>query len=212
LSPEAGVAERIDTERPTDRAADARGQVLRGSTVADLPIASLVGVSPSVRQTQELVEQARAEGLAQGRAAAEGELGNQVARSVRVLEELADDLHRARNEWIESVPEQALDIALELAELILMREVTTSDDPARDAIRRCLSELRATEGATIHLNPDDLAVLDQADLELQGRPLRFVADADVEPGDALAHLDEGGTIDASVATALARVVEAVRSC
>lgn len=99
---------------------------------------------------------------------------------------------------------QALDLALQLAEEVLQRELAVADEPGLDALRRALAPLDHRVAVTVRLHPDDRATLDPS--ALAGRPVTVVDDPTLDRGDALAETDHG-VVDATISAALARVRE-----
>jgi flagellar assembly protein FliH len=100
--------------------------------------------------------------------------------------------------------EQALDLALQIAEVVLGRELELAGDPAADALRRALRTIPGDVAVVARLHPDDLDALDRS--VLADRPATYVADPTVSRGDAVVETDSC-VIDAGVAAALARVRE-----
>jgi flagellar assembly protein FliH len=99
---------------------------------------------------------------------------------------------------------QALDLALQIAEEVLQRELAVADQPGLDALRRALAPVDVRTAVTVRLHPEDRAVLDPAALD--GRAVTVVDDPTLSRGDARAETDLG-VVDATVAGALARVRE-----
>lgn len=97
---------------------------------------------------------------------------------------------------------------LVLAEALLGAELRDGDASAQAALRRALSV--CDDGIVrIRLHPADLAALDASLATLPGdlQPpagVVLVADATLEPGDAVSELEEG-YLDARIATAVERV-------
>ena len=133
-----------------------------------------------------------------------------VTANVNSLEQAVDQLVAARCAWDAIGPDDAVTLALQLAELILMREVASSAAPAREAILRCFSELEQGERAVIHLNPVDLEGLGDIDDLLAERSFEVVADPAVPSGDAVAET-VSGSVDGRIQAALARVREELLS-
>jgi flagellar assembly protein FliH len=104
----------------------------------------------------------------------------------------------------EALAAQAVELALQIAEAVLGRELTTIDDPAADAIRRAVSEVPVDVSLTVRLHPSDRAGLD--DSVLADRMVSYVSDASLSRGDAVVET-ETGLVDARVGLALARVRE-----
>jgi flagellar assembly protein FliH len=96
--------------------------------------------------------------------------------------------------------------AIDLAEAVLGHELSDGDRSARAALRRALGAARGAELTSVRMNPADLARIDP---ELRaGAGVNLVADATLQPGDALALLPDG-YIDATIGAALARAKAAL---
>lgn len=199
-----------------------KSPVLRGADVDALPVASLIGASDSYLQpvqpdvveeiedtgpsVEELLSQAYQSGFDEGVAAAEAAVRSQVESTLAALELAARDVAIAKAAWEKAGPGQTVGIALEIAEMVIMREVTTADNPGRDAIIRCLSEVTSDERAVLRLHPADLAALGPFDDLLADRSFELVADPAIASGDAVADTTTG-SVDARLRGALGRVRE-----
>ncbi len=128
------------------------------------------------------------------------------AQSMQALHAAAAQMQRALAAAVDEVAAQAVDVALELTEAILGREVATATDPGGDAVRRALSLVDPHVTMTVRLHPEDRATLDAG--HLAGRDVVVVADPSLARGDAVVET-EGNVVDATVGTALARVREAL---
>jgi flagellar assembly protein FliH len=117
--------------------------------------------------------------------------------AVRRCADSTRDLHA-------ELSDKAVDLALELAEAILGRELETAADPGADALRRALATVQVETPVVVRLNPQDVAALDHS--LLADRPVTVVPDQATSRGDALVET-EAGVIDAGIATAVARVRE-----
>ena len=91
--------------------------------------------------------------------------------------------------------------AIELAESILGRELATAESSARVALARALAAVDEHSALAVRLNPVDLAVLGAN--EASSPLVRFIADPNLERGDAVVDLPEG-RVDARIASALDR--------
>lgn len=100
--------------------------------------------------------------------------------------------------------DRALDLALEIAEMVLGREVALAADPAGDALRRALTTIPGDVPLVVRLHPDDLGAL--GDTVLAGRPATVVTDPGLSRGDAVVETEDG-FVEADLAGALARVRE-----
>jgi flagellar assembly protein FliH len=116
-------------------------------------------------------------------------------RTTPVLDELAD---------------LVVEAALDLAQAVVGRELSASAAPerARLALRRALAPLAPGAPIRLRMNPDDLAALEDRTagdpaVAHEGHLVELVSDPSLNTGDAVAEQD-GATVDARVATALAR--------
>ena len=199
--------------------------VLRGADLDALPVATLIAIDHSFPDTseaddgieeveevdegpttEELVSQAYQSGFDEGLAAAEAAIRSTLERTFASLEASANELFEAKAAWESVGPAQTVDVALEIAELVLMREVATAADPARDAIVRCLSEVGPAESAIVRLNPTDLDQLGAFEDLLVSRSFELVPDPSISSGDAVADTTTG-SVDARLRGALGRVRE-----
>ena len=203
--------------------------VLRGAGLDKLPVATLVGHRPVSRideqrgplsvevvdegdagdngsgsTTDQLVSEAYEAGFSEGAGAAEIALRDALAAVLDGLDRSVGQLDAARRAWGEMGPDDAISLAIDLAEMILMREVASSGTAGRDALRRCFAELEVGERATIRLNPDDLESLGLVDDLRAERSFELVGDPTIDSGDAVADLG-GGSVDARIRSALDRV-------
>lgn len=198
-----------------------KSPVLRGADLDALPVAMMitsdhafVGKEPMEISeeadegpaVEELLSQAYQAGFDEGVAAAEAAIRSSVERTLGALELSARDLSNAKSAWEKVGPGQTVDIALEIAEMVMMREVVTAKNPGRDAIVRCLAEVTASETAVLRLNPADLEALGPFEDLLIDRTFELVADPSITSGDAVADTTTG-SVDARLRGALGRVRE-----
>ena len=146
-----------------------------------------------------------AEAAAQARLEAEAEREQEHRAAVAALELAAARLHEAVAGMSVRVEEQATELAWELTRELVGRELRSVS--GQDVVRRAL-QLVPTEPITrLHLHPDQVAELSEADLaELADHGTAVVADHALAWGDALAEVDEH-VVDLRVRTALDRVRE-----
>ncbi len=203
--------------------------VMRGEGLDRLPIATLVGqarheprangkhgfdvdvdAGDHGQSADELVADAYQEGFSEGVAAADAAMRKDVALALAAVEAAMARLDQSATTWEESGPQEALDLALQLAEVILMREVACSNSPGRDAILRCFSEIDRGERAVVRLHPSDVETLGSVDDLMVDRSFELVADPTVASGDAVADTPSG-SIDARLASSLERVKQELLS-
>lgn len=146
----------------------------------------------------------RSEGLERG--LVEGRtLGEQrVASAVQALGAAVAELRESSETTRAEVEALAIELALELAEAVIGREIESAADPGRDALSRALALRLDREGVRARMHPDDLALLSEmpGDVEL-------IPDPAVSRGGAVVELGVG-LVDATIGSALDRVREALR--
>jgi flagellar assembly protein FliH len=115
-----------------------------------------------------------------------------------------EDWTRRTTPVLDDLADLVVDAALDLAEAIIGRELAASAKPetARLALRRALTPLPSGARVTVRMNPQDLQAIDDGAAH-EGHLVHLVADASLASGDAVAEQD-GATVDARVASALAR--------
>lgn len=185
--------------------AHAHEQVRRAATAQGYAQGHALGLRAARATAEEAVaREAEQTAAARSRAAAELEevLGT-VRRAAAALEVRTLPV-------IAEVEELVLETALELATILLGRELATSEDPGVDAVRRALGAVPRDQPVTVRLNPADHASLERFALDsvpaAAGRSVELVADPTVERGGAVA--DCGAAhVDAQVASAVDRVRE-----
>jgi flagellar assembly protein FliH len=169
---------------------------------------------PSV---EEQLAAARAEGYAEGYQAAWSEAAEQgraeLAEALRQLAEAvevaASQVAVAHAEALAVAEADVVNLALDLAEAVLDRELALQRAPVVDALRRSLRLAPETGPVAVRLHPEDLARLQEADgLHALGpvlgeRSVEVVPDDQVAPGGCV--LEAGPCrIDAQIPAALAR--------
>jgi flagellar assembly protein FliH len=206
------------------------GHDLREGVWTRLGAGSVLGDAATEGTLEGLAERSRAAARAQGFAAgwAEG-LRAAAARTaetheaqVRVFDEHAATFLAAQRSALAAVETAArrcaetaaevqhglsgaaLDLALQLVEAVLGRELEVATDPGADALRRALATVPVDVPLVARLHPADLATLDRT--TVGERSVSFVADPSVARGDAVVESDSG-VVDATVGAALARVRE-----
>lgn len=203
---------------------------LRAGNWTRLGGSSVLGDSVTEAALHGLAESARAAARAQGyavgwsegrrageehaRAQAEAEMRDRSAEHARQAAEhehavaalrlAVQRLHGTVVEISAAVEAQTVDVALQLAEAVVGREVALADDPAADAMRRALALMPADTTVTVRLQPQDRAGLDPSEFAEYG--VRLVDDTSLGRGDAVVETDTT-VVDATVTAALARVRE-----
>jgi len=150
------------------------------------------------------------QGFAEGRAAGDADARGDLAFALTALHRAVEDLHRRDAAGTTNMIDEAVDLALAIAQTVIGRELEVAIDPGRDALVRAL-ELAPDRGAVLaRFHPIDLEMLVDIDQVTAGREVHLIADHSVERGGCI--LDVGAArIDAQIGTALDRVRESLTS-
>lgn len=169
---------------------------------------------PTADEIEQIHEQARQEGYQAGyeeglQAAA---AAMQTARDEEIarLRALIENFQQSLGELDQAVGEQTLDLALEVASLVLGSTLAIRRDLLLPIVREALQALPLHHGnLALHANPEDLEALRAGLVEL-GPPgsINLVPDSTLSPGGCL--LKAGHSeIDATLETRWKRVLEAI---
>jgi len=156
------------------------------------------------RRAGEEDARAEAEAQAERRATEHARQDDEHQRAVAALRAAAQRLESAAAQVCAAVEAQAVEVALQLTEAVVAREVALAQDPAADAVRRALVLLPEASAVTVRLNPQDRATVDPE--AFGGRVVRLADDPALQRGDAVVETDTS-VVDATVGAALARVRE-----
>jgi flagellar assembly protein FliH len=149
------------------------------------------------------------EGYAAGLAAAEASM----AASVERLARLADTILEQHAGFYRAAERQVVDLALQIAQKVVEREVENMPDLAINVIRAALDEMDARTAVRVRVNPDDQELLrrrwsqvvpsgiDPGRIELQ-------ADERIQAGGAVIETTQG-QVDAQLETKLAQLGNAL---
>ena len=212
-----------------------RGTVAEAATAARFGVDLRRGVpadsAPVERAKQEARTTGYAEGWAQGQraaaleaeAAAErvraGQLAHDqrraaaLASAVNALGRAVTNLETQMMPTLHELQEAVLAHAFELAEAIVGRAMDDPEGRAAAALRRAMNAAPDQGDIVVSLHPDDFRNLvgtaTDADYNYEGRPVHLRPDPALHPGDAVAETGTT-TVDASIATAVARARAALR--
>jgi flagellar assembly protein FliH len=194
----------------------ARARILRageGREVSPALVAvPLSGASGGGRVSiREQLDAAREEGYESGYRAGkeeaaqsvEAERAAKLSRLAETVERAVTGLEAARSDAVATAASEAVDLAFELAEAILQRELAASTSAAKEAIARAIELVPSGQDMVVRIHPDD--ALDPAELAalLPDVAVTVVADPAVEAGGCI--VDVGpARIDAQIGTALER--------
>lgn len=127
-------------------------------------------------------------------------------RAVRLLAAAAEALNSRTVPVLHEAEGTLVRTALDLAEAVLGAELSQGEISARRALERALGQGEHSETHSVHMHPDDLALLGASTQSVPG--VRFVADASLARGDAVTKFAHG-FLDARIGTAFTRVKSAL---
>lgn len=165
------------------------------------------------READQIRERAQASGRAEGYAAGLAEAREQAAPALAALRELGAEFAALREQVISELEQDSLAMAFELCEHILAGAVQVQPERVLDVARHALRHISDRRQVTLVVNPDDLALLNDAAVALQSElggieHLAVQSDRRVGRGGAIART-EAGEIDAGLRVQLSRARELV---
>jgi flagellar assembly protein FliH len=160
------------------------------------------------REAERLRRQAWAQGEADGRAAGLAQMLEQARPALAALGAALGDTAVLREEVVEKLERDAVQLALELAEQIVCGALAAEPERVVDVVRGALRRLNDRQQVTAIVNPEDIelvsACIDGLRGELGGiEHLGVQGDRRIARGGAVVRTQEG-EIDAQLATQLAR--------
>ncbi len=153
-------------------------------------------------------ESGHADGVASGRRQLEAdrdELRRAAGALLASFEAAADRLALAEERASASFAASVAGVAVRLAGAIVQRELSDETIAAVAACERALAALGRHDHIRLRLHPDDIALLDGADLPAH---VELQPDPAVRRGDALGHTDDR-SVDACIDSALERALLAL---
>ncbi len=188
---------------------DAADQAVPVDLIHRPPSVGVAPVGPWAEKLDESKAQAQSEGWQEGRRLGMHEARVESQRRAQALsvnvDRVLERLQSSLDELEESLVAKAVDVALEVAALVLDREIAAADEPGLDAIRRCLAIAPDATDLVARVHPDDAAGLEEV-MAVSGRRVTVVADPGLAVGDAVVQADDS-VIDGRVAESLRRVAE-----
>ena len=171
---------------------------------------------PTAADIERINESARSEGyqagFEEGRQAGEQAHAAAVAGELARLSSLISNLQEAIANMDQTIADQVLDLALEVAAQVIRGTLKVQNEVLLPLIREAISALPLHHGhVMLHLNPvDALTIREQIGEQLQQTGTQIVDDVTITLGGCLL---KAGTseIDASLETRWKRVLEAIGS-
>lgn len=163
------------------------------------------------KDAERMIEEARAKGYEQGLRSGEEAFSQAVSGAAQCLESAAAEIRRAREDFLDSLQNEVLDLAILIAERVLQREVRLDHHLVLNTTRRALAQLVDRQQVRIMVNPLDHEALRAhkitllEDFEAIGQ-IEISPSDDVTPGGCIVetHRDY---IDATIGSLLAKVLE-----
>jgi flagellar assembly protein FliH len=164
-------------------------------------------------EAEQIRAQAWAAGEAEGRAAGLAAARTDAQPALAALGTSLEAIERAREQLVAELEQDAVEMALRLAEQILAGVLSVQPERVIDVARNALRHLTERRHVTLVVNPDDLELVSDCVDTLQSglggiEHLAVQADRRVARGGAVARTDTGD-IDAGIDTQLGRAKELV---
>ncbi len=123
--------------------------------------------TPSAYSLSERIEQAKQSGYDEGYkkgfddalSSIEADRLDATRKLVEVLGNSVSLLAESRHEVMAASSSEVVDLACRIAEAILLRELTVSKNPGREALERALNIVPGGSDLVVHMHPDDIAEL-----------------------------------------------------
>jgi flagellar assembly protein FliH len=181
-------------------------------------VEDLLAVVAAARAEADAIrEQARAEGLVQGRAegaaVALEEARAQLAPAVQAMTTAAQALAEARDDLADRVEPEAVALALQLAEKVVAGAIEVRPERVLDAVRGALRCLVARERIQVLVHPEDLALVRESMAVVAGElggieHVEVLEERRIGRGGAVVRTPQA-EIDAAVSSKLDRAREVV---
>jgi flagellar assembly protein FliH len=149
------------------------------------------------------------QGVAEGQAAAEATL----AQSIRHLQALVGNVFESHTGFFRAAERQVVDLALQIAQKVIEREVENMPDLAINVIRAALEEMDARTAVRVRVNPDDVELLRRRWAQvvppgINPERIELLGDERVKAGGAIVDTTQG-QVDAQLDAKLAQLGNAL---
>jgi flagellar assembly protein FliH len=137
---------------------------------------------------------------------------SRLAGAIRAVEGAAAEIRQFQAELLAEAEQQLLELALDIARRVLMQEIRAQRYEIEPIVTEALRQIPVRRDVVVHLHPDD-----HAQCKLGGRDeaadgaagVRFVADADVRPGECRIETPQG-VVESRVEAHLSEITEALK--
>ena len=162
-----------------------------GGAVVDSPEDML---TTARNEAQRIRDDAYKEGYDTGRAEAVDEAGGEAAKLLKTLKELNVELRNEEQRMIAEMEPQLVELAVQIAEKILHRELTQDAEAVRITVTAALNKLTDRDRVTIRANPADVALLKEFKLDMAAsfdgvREVKVVDDENIARGGCIVETD-----------------------
>jgi flagellar assembly protein FliH len=183
-------------------------------TPPDLEVSDVADVlSSAYREAEQIREQARLAGEAEGRGAGLAAIRAELEPSLQAIAGATAAIEELRDELIAEMESDAVALALRLAEQIVAGALDVQPERLVDVAALALRRIADRRHVTLAVNPADLDLMNESVLRLQSElggveTLSVQSDRRVGRGGVLARTDDG-EVDATIDAQLARAREIV---
>jgi len=128
------------------------------------------------------------------------------------LEDAANKLTELQEKVLADAEKQVVDLALEIAQKVLMQEVQAGRYSIEPIVKEALLHVPPRQDVVIHLHPQDIATCEMArsdEKTSQAGSIRFVADRSIQPGGCVLETSEG-IVESSIDKHIQNVSQALR--
>jgi flagellar assembly protein FliH len=178
----------------------------------DAPARALAQAQLEAEQIREL---ARSEGYADGRGAGHEQGATEIALAAQALSEAMNGIESLRDELVQAIEHDAIQLGLQLAEKILGGTRQLPSERILESVQGGLRRVTDRRKITVLVNPSEFEAVNSAIRELT-EPGTGIEQCDIQPderierGGAIVRTAEG-EVDASVETQLEQAREVVEA-
>src|SRR5205085_215271 len=152
-------------------------------------------------------------GFEQGHAAATAAAEQAMAESVHRLAELVGSVQENQASFFRAAERQVVDLALQIAQKVVERELENMPDMAVNVIRSALEEMDARTAVRVRVNPDDVELLQRrwssvVPSGVNPDRIELQPDARIQTGGGIIETTHG-TVDAQLSTKLEQLGNAL---
>jgi flagellar assembly protein FliH len=170
-------------------------------------------LSAAIAQADQIREEARTTGEAEGRAAAMTAVRAEAEPSLQALAGARNALDELRDGLVANLEADAVTLALRLAEQIIAGAIAVAPERLIDVAGQAMRRIADRRHVTLVVNPADLELMQESVLRLQSElggieHCNVQADRRVGRGGVIARTD-AGEIDATIEAQLSRAAEIV---